>query len=238
MLHCSMRPDRFRPDCRAFAATRRMPPVQPLLILLVAYLLGSLSGGVVLGRMRGVDIREAGTGFAGGANALRTQGLGFGLGVVAIDLAKGALAAWLGRQFGRPEGPFDVATLGYGCAFAAMLGHVWPLWHGFRGGKGAATLAGGLLVMWPWALPALLLIWGGTLLATGYLGLAMAVAACSLPLLAWWNHASAPRWAFAIAAALFLLWNYRDNLRRMLAGGEARMERARVLHRIWRGGRR
>ena len=215
-----------------------MPPVQPFLILLAAYLLGSASGGVVLGRLRGVDIREAGSGFAGGANALRTQGLGFAMGVVAIDMAKGALAAGLGRHFGRPEGPFDVATLGYACVLAAMIGHVWPLWHGFGGGKGAATLAGGLLVMWPWALPPLLLFWGGTLLATGYLGLAMAAAACSLPLLAWWNQASAPRWAFAIAAALFLLWNYRGNLRKILAGGEARMERARVLYRIWRGGQR
>lgn len=214
-----------------------MPPVLPLLTLLAAYLLGSVSGGVILGRWRGIDIRDAGTGHAGSANALRTQGVGFALGVMSIDVAKGALAAWLGRRFGQPEGMFDVAALGYGCAFAAMLGHVWPFWHGFRGGKGAATLAGGLLVMWPWALPALLLVWGGVLLASGYLGLAMAGVACSLPLLAWWNGASAPRWTFAVASALFLLWTYRDNLRRISAGGEARMERARVLHRIWRGGR-
>lgn len=215
-----------------------MPYALPLLVLLTAYLLGSVSGGVILGRLRGVDIRDGGTGHAGGGNALRTQGIRFALWVVAIDVAKGALAAWLGRRFGAPEGVFDVAGLGYGCAFMAMLGHAWPIWHRFRGGKGAAPLVGSLLVMWPWALPALLLVWGGALLATGYLGLAMAAAAIALPLLAWWNGASGARWTFAVVAALFLLWAYRENLSRMFAGGEARMERARVLHWIRRGGAR
>lgn len=238
MLRCNTRALRFQPDCPAPVANRRrrMPAyVLPLLVLLAAYLLGSVSGGVLLGRLRGVDIRDGGSGSAGGANAVRTQGVAFASGVVTIDLGKGALAAWLGRRFGAPEGLFDVATLGYGCAFAAMLGQVWPLWHGFRGGKGAATWVGGLLVMWPWSLPALFLVWGGVLVASGYVGLAIAVAACCLPLLAWWQGASAPRWAFAVASALFLLWTYRENLRRLRSGGEARMERARVLHRIWRG---
>ena len=238
MLRCSMRVSGFPPDCPATAADFRMLHALPLLVLAAAYLLGSVSGGVVLGRLRGIDIRDSGTGYASGGNALRTQGVVFALGVVTIDVAKGALAAWLGRRFGSPDGPFDVATLGYGCAFAAMLGDVWPIWHRFRGGKGAATLTGGLLVMWPWALPVLLLVWGGVLSGTGYLGLAMAAAACALPLLAWWNGASVPRWTFAIAAALFLLLTYRGNLRRLFAGGEARMERARVLHWIRRGGAR
>lgn len=224
------------------SSCRNKPPVPPysiaVLVLLAAYLLGSISGGVLLGRFRGVDIREQGSGFAGGANALRTQGFGFALGVVAIDTGKGVLAAWLGRQFGSPDGPFDVATLGYGCVLAAMLGHVWPVWHGFRGGKGAATLVGGLLIMWPWVLPGVLAVWLAILLSSGYAGLAMVLAGASLPLFALWSGAGLPRWLFAIAAALFLLYTYRDNLRRILAGGEARMERARVLHRIWRGGRR
>lgn len=210
----------------------------PILVLVAAYLLGSVSGGVVLGRLRGFDIREHGTGNAGGTNAWRTQGFGFALGVVAIDVGKGVLAAGLGRFFGSPDGPFDVATLGYACAFAAMLGHVWPVWHGFRGGKGSATLVGALLVMWPWVLPGMLAVWAVTLLSSGYVGLATVIAGFSLPLFAWWGDAGLPRWLFAIAAALFLLYTHRDNLLRIRAGGEARMERARVLHRIWRGGRR
>jgi len=209
----------------------------PMLVLIAAYLLGSISGGVVLGRLRGIDIREQGSGHAGGANALRTQGYGFALGVLAIDVGKGVLATGLGRFFGSPDGPFDVATLGYGCAFAAMLGHVWPIWHGFRGGKGAATLIGALLVMWPWVLPGMLAVWTIALLSSGYAGLATVIAGFSLPLFAWWVDAGLPRWIFVTAAALFLLYTHRDNLMRIRAGGEARMERARVLHRIWRGRR-
>lgn len=240
MLRCNMQVPRFRPDFRAAQAhcLSIVPYLVPVLVLLAAYLLGSISGGVVLGRFRGVDIREQGTGFAGGTNALRTQGLGFAIGVVAIDVGKGALAAWFGRAFGSPDGPFDVAVLGYACAFAAMLGHVWPIWHGFRGGKGAATLVGGLLIMWPQVLPGLLLVWLVTLMSSGYLGLAMVIAGASLPLFAWWSDAGIPRWSFAIAVALFLLFTYRDNLLRIRAGGEARMERTRVLRRLWRGGQR
>lgn len=210
----------------------------PILVIVAAYLLGSVSGSLLLGRFRGVDIRELGTGNAGATNALRTQGMGFALGVVAIDVGKGVLAAWLGRRFGSPDGPFDVAVLGYASAFAAMLGHVWPIWHRFRGGKGAATLVGGLFVMWPWVLPGMLAVWGIALLSSGYIGLATVIAAMALPLFAWWNDASLVRLSFTIAAALFLLFTHRGNLKRMRAGGEARLERARVLSRIWRGGRR
>jgi glycerol-3-phosphate acyltransferase PlsY len=102
-------------------------------LLLSCYLLGSLSGSLLLGRLRGVDIRAAGSGSTGGTNALRTQGWWFALGTVAIDIGKGALAAWLARRF-LPAG-MPGAWI-YACAFAAVLGHVWPLFHGFRGGKG------------------------------------------------------------------------------------------------------
>ncbi|MCY7354754.1 MAG: glycerol-3-phosphate 1-O-acyltransferase PlsY [Lysobacter sp.] len=212
-----------------------MPPLaQSILILVVAYLLGSISGSLVLGRFRGVDIREHGSGSAGGTNALRTQGLKFALGVVLIDVGKGVLAAWLGRQFA----PFDGAgnaTLGYAATFAAMLGHVWPIWHGFRGGKGAATLLGGLLVMWPWALPVMIVVALATVLGSGYVGLATVLATLSLPLLAWWTDAGTARLVFVTAAALFMLLTHRHNLLRMHRGGEARFERARLLHRLRRG---
>ena len=121
-----------------------MPPfTQSILILVAAYLIGSISGGLVLGRLREVDIRELGSGSAGGANALRTQGLTFALGVMLIDVGKGVLAAWLGRRFAPINGGSN-ASLGYAATLAAMLGHAWPLWHGFRGGRGAAPLLGGL----------------------------------------------------------------------------------------------
>src|SRR4051812_25631576 len=118
----------------------------PLKILL-AYLLGSVVGSLVVGRLRGgVDIRKSGSGNAGATNALRTQGAAFALWVIVIDIAKGWLAAaWL-PGLALPGVPATAPELAQWlpavCAFAAILGHVFPVWHGFRGGKGVATLVG------------------------------------------------------------------------------------------------
>ena len=125
-----------------------------LILLLAAYLLGSLSGSLLLGKLRGVDIRQHGSGNAGGTNALRTQGWKFALGTVLVDVGKGALAAWLALRFGG-----DVAWLPYAAAGAAVLGHVYPVFHGFRGGKGAGTLVGVLLVLWPLAVAVMIGAW-------------------------------------------------------------------------------
>lgn len=213
-----------------------MPAVlSSLLILLVAYLLGSLSGGLLLGRLRGVDIRTEGSGNAGGTNALRTQGLKFAVPVVVFDVGKGALAAWVGLRFAPVGADYAGATVhGYAAAFVAVLGHVWPLWHGFRGGKGAATLVGGVMVLWPWVSPLLLAVWVATILATGYVGLATVLAGLSLALATWWTDAALPRLWFACAAAALLVFTHRANLARLLRGEESRFQRARLLHRLWR----
>ena len=198
-------------------------------LLLASYLLGSLSGSLLLGRLRGVDIRAAGSGSTGGTNALRTQGWWFALGTVAIDIGKGALAAWLALRF-LPAGMHPAWT--YACAFAAALGHVWPVFHGFRGGKGAATLVGGLAVLWPQALVPGLMVWVLALMWTGFVGLStmLAGAAILVAAMAW---AEPPvRVAYAAAIALFLLFTHRANITRLKRGNEPRFERARVLGRL------
>lgn len=206
-----------------------------LLLIACAYALGSLSGSLLLGRLRGIDIRTQGSGNAGGTNAFRTQGLKFAAVVVLFDVAKGALAAWLGVRYAPlATGHPDATMHGYAAAFAAVLGHVWPVWHGFRGGKGAATLVGGVLVLWPWVTPLLLAVWLGTLLASGYVGLATLLAGLSLAVAAWWSGAESPRLWFSCAAAMLLLFTHRDNLLRLLRGEESRFQRARLLHRLWR----
>ncbi|NOT88619.1 MAG: glycerol-3-phosphate 1-O-acyltransferase PlsY [Lysobacter sp.] len=194
----------------------------------IAYLLGSLSGSLLLGKLRGVDIRTQGSGNAGGTNALRTQGVKFALGVVVIDIGKGALAAWLGLRFAQDA---HAAWLPYATAFAAGIGHVWPVWHGFRGGKGAATVVGGVAVLWPAAVPVLLAVWLCGLILTGYVGLSTILAGLSIVALALVTHADAVRVAFAIAVALLLLFTHRANLARLRAGTESRFEKARLLHR-------
>lgn len=200
------------------------------LLIVSAYLLGSVSGSLTLGRLRGVDIRTQGSGNAGGTNAFRTQGAKFALGVVLVDIGKGALAAWLALRFEPVDGPLPVRAVAWLAVTAAAVGHVWPLWHGFRGGKGVGTLLGGVAVLWPIALLPLFLVWVCVLVASGYVGLASIIAtACLLPL-AMWLRADAPTQVFAAVAALLVLFTHRANVQRLREGTESRFERVR----FWR----
>lgn len=203
-----------------------------LLLIAVAYLIGSVSGSLCLGKLRGVDIRTLGSGNAGGTNALRTQGVVFALGVVLIDVGKGLLAAWLARHF--LPGNEAIAAA---CVFAAVIGHIWPLWHGFRGGKGAATLVGGLILLWPQALILLFAVWILCLLLTGFVGLSTVLAAISLTVSAAVQEADAPLWLFAATSALLLAYSHRSNLQRLRAGTENRFEKVRLLGRLLSGRR-
>jgi glycerol-3-phosphate acyltransferase PlsY len=199
-------------------------------LLVAAYLLGSLSGSLLLGRLRGVDIRTLGSGNAGGTNALRTQGWRFALGVVLVDVGKGALAAWLATRV--MPGPTH-ATWILAAVLAAVAGHVWPVFHGFRGGKGAATLVGGLAVAWPQALVPVLAVWAVCLVLTGYVGLSTVLAGLALAAYAAFPT-DAVRFGFGLVAAALLVYTHRGNLQRLRAGTEPRFERARLFHRARR----
>lgn len=199
-----------------------------LVNVLLAYLLGSFSGSLMLGALRKVDIRLSGSGNAGGTNAFRTQGLRFALGVVFIDVAKGVLAAALISRlhwFGGGE-VGDHSTQALLCGFAAIVGHCFPVWHGFRGGKGAATAVGVLCVIQPWALAPMLLTWLVVLTLSGWVGLATILAGVSLVPAFLWLKAGPAHLAFAMAVALFLMFTHRSNLRKMRLGSEYRFERA------------
>ena len=202
---------------------------QVLLALVLAYLLGSLSGSLVLGRFLGVDIRASGSGNAGGTNAFRTRGWRFALAVVLIDIGKGALAAWLGLRLW-PEGlgltRFDLAAA---CTLVAAAGHTWPLYFGFRGGKGAGTLVGGLCVAWPLSVGPVFLVWLCCLVLSGYVGLSTILAAAALVPLAIWLAPA--QLVFALAAAGFILFTHRSNVLRLWNGSEHRFERVRLLRR-------
>jgi glycerol-3-phosphate acyltransferase PlsY len=195
--------------------------------LVAAYLLGSISGSLLLGRFRGVDIRTQGSGNAGGTNAFRTQGWRFALGTVMVDIGKGVAAVLLVRAL-VPGEPWALAAVA-----AAVAGHVWPVFHGFRGGKGAATLVGGLAVLWPMALAPLFAAWLLVLLTTGYVGLSTVMAGLTLPLWALATGQGEAGLVFAGGVAVFVAWTHRANLARLRAGTEHRFERARVLARAW-----
>lgn len=202
-----------------------------LALIALAYLLGSVSGSLLLGRLRGgVDIRRLGSGNAGGTNALRTQGWRFASGVVIVDVGKGALAVWLALRMAPAEGPLPPSTLALSAGLLSVAGHCWPLWHGFRGGKGAATLIGALAVLWTPALLPLLSVWLLTILLTGYVGLATVLAVATLPLIAVWRG-DLETLAFGLMAAMLIVFTHRGNLARLAAGTENRFERARLLRR-------
>ncbi|HSM11787.1 MAG TPA: glycerol-3-phosphate acyltransferase, partial [Lysobacter sp.] len=164
-----------------------VPAFSPLTLLLIAagYLLGSLSGERVLARLR-----SPATGSAEGASGL--QGRRFTAARLAFDIGKGALAAWLALRHAPVGDALSVTAHGYLAAFAAVLGHVWPIWHRFRGGAPTTALVGGLLVLWPVGLAAWLiaglLVW----LLSGYAGLAFVLGALCVLLLAWWGGSDPP----------------------------------------------
>lgn len=198
--------------------------------ILASYMLGSISGSLLLGRMRHVDIRTMGSGNAGGTNAFRTQGLVFALGVVFIDVAKSALAAGWVAAFTWPGQPHVTPpeTVSLACGFAAVLGHCYPVYHGFRGGKGAATAIGALAVVQPWLLLPMFLTWIAVLVISGYVGLATVMAGFSLVPAAWYLGASDALLIFCAVLALFMTFTHRSNLARLRRGKENRFDRVRI----------
>lgn len=202
---------------------------------LLAYLLGSVMGALLMGRLRQVDIRQMGSGNAGGTNALRTQGFGFALGVVIVDVGKALLAVGLLPGWAIPGIGLDPAVsrdwLAAACTLAVVAGHVWPIYHDFRGGKGAATLVGAVAVLEPMLLPPALAVWLLCVMAWGMVGLATLAAAASLPLAAslMLRPVPAALLALLLAMAAFMVYTHRANLARMRAGTENRVKRLWLL---------
>ena len=198
----------------------------------LGYLLGSVLGSLVVGWFRGgVDIRTLGSGNAGGTNALRTQGKWFALGVMVIDVGKGIVAASLIAPLqlpgALPDPDLDPAVVLYAVAFAAIVGHVFPVWFGFRGGKGGATAAGLLVYLAPALALPILGAWIAIVLLTGYVGLATISAAAAAAVLVGVLRLPAEPglFAFACATCALLIFAHRGNIKRMLNGTEARFAR-------------
>jgi len=195
-----------------------------LLKVLAAYLLGSINGSLVLGRLRHFDIRNEGSGNAGGTNALRTHGKWFALGVILIDVLKAVLAAgWLPGLGGPSPGAAQWVALG--CGAAVVIGHCYPVFFGFRGGKGMATLVGVYGVLSPAVLLVVASSWLAALGLFGYVGLATMIAAAAAPIyLAIGGPASAgPMVLFSLLMAAFIAFTHRGNIERLQRGAEPKM---------------
>jgi len=195
----------------------------------LAYLIGAVLGSLLVGFFYGgVDIRNVGSGNPGGTNALRTQGKVFALWVMIIDIGKGILAAVVIPPLDLPgvgiDAQVDRALVLYGVSFAAILGHVFPVWFGFRGGKGGATAAGLLCFLAPVAALPAIGSWLLVVLTTGFVGLATMsaglVAAVFVGVTGLPEQTGLVLWA--CATTTLLIYAHRDNIRRMLDGTESR----------------
>lgn len=206
-----------------------------LLKAVLSYLLGSVVGSLLVGKLRGgVDIRRLGSGNAGGTNALRTQGKLFAFWVLVIDIGKGWVATGLlapAHLPGPAAPPLWHAWSVAACGIAVMLGHVYPLWHGLRGGKGVATLVGAVLGAAPILLAPMLAVWLLAVIAFGFVGLASILGGVTFALAAAASHgpARAPLVTFAVVSALLIAFTHRSNISRMLAGTEPRARRLWLL---------
>ena len=196
---------------------------------LLSYFIGSIMGSMAMGRLRGgVDIRTMGSGNAGGTNALRTQGWLFAVGVVVIDIGKGVVAAGVIPAMALPlidnDPEISRTWLTISCAAAAVVGHVWPMWHSFRGGKGAATMIGTLVILAPGLIIPVVLIWAWILILSGYVGLATMIAGVSAPIYLAVTRlpSDQPLFIYCAVLALYMIFTHRSNIRRMTDGTESR----------------
>ena len=183
--------------------------------LLAGYLLGSIPFGLVLARLGGKgDIRNVGSGNIGATNVLRTGSKGLAAATLLLDAAKGAAAVLLAQQLWPEAVRFAAA--------GALIGHLYPVWLKFKGGKGVATLLGILVPLLPVAALVYALVWLGLLLTVRISSVAGMGAAASAPLTA--AVAGADEWfAMLLTFALLVLWRHRENIRRLAAGTEPRI---------------
>ena len=188
-----------------------------LVLLAGAYAVGSLPFGLWLARTQGVDLRSSGSRNVGATNVLRTLGRLFAAIVLVLDAAKGAVAMVVARIV--VDDPWLIA----GCAVAVVVGHVWPMWAGLRGGKGVATLAGAYAVLSPVAA-----LWSGVMFVcvvamSRYVSLASIVAAATLSLGTLLFDGRPSTTAAAFVLAVLVIWRHGSNIARLIDGSESRV---------------
>ncbi|MBC7341557.1 MAG: glycerol-3-phosphate 1-O-acyltransferase PlsY [Clostridia bacterium] len=186
------------------------------LCLIFSYILGAVPFGYLVGRYLGTDIRKFGSGNIGTTNAFRVLGAGPGLVVLFGDVAKGVIPVLLGSRVGGP-------TLAVLAGILAVIGHNWPIFLKFRGGRGVATGAGMLIALAPLVTLICFSVWIVVVLTTRYVSLGSIVAACSAPIVMLLLHQP---WQFVLVTillALVIVWRHRPNLKRLLAGTEYKL---------------
>ncbi len=204
-----------------------MLSVEIIAVLIIGYLIGSIPWAVMIAKRRGVDIFTVGSGNPGATNVLRTMGKPMGYLVFSLDFLKGVLAVW---WFHLPLFSFSGDTsIGLWALPAAVLGHTYPIFTGFRGGKGVATAMGGLLGLMPACLLVGLFVWLLTFYLTKYVAVASIAFGLSLPVCSIVFSANVDgglgKTFLAFLVMGWIIWRHRSNLVRLRAGTESRFEK-------------
>jgi glycerol-3-phosphate acyltransferase PlsY len=194
--------------------------------LAASYLLGAIPTSYLIGKwFRGIDLREHGSHNLGATNLYRVLGWKFAIPVGLFDIAKGAVPVLL---FG-PRAP-SVPHFDLWCGIMAVIGHVFSVFVGFKGGKGVATAGGVAIALAPLAFPVVLAAWALVVWATGYVSLGSIVAALLFPVADYLLHPGRRSWAtliFDAGIATFIVWKHRANIQRLVAGTENRFGKRR-----------
>ena len=186
--------------------------------IIAAYLIGSIPFALLLARKWGkTDLRQVGSGNLGAANVLRASGVRVGVVVAVLDIAKGAASVALAMRV--TAGPVAPAA----AAFAAVVGHIYPVWLKFRGGKGVATACGVFSVLTPLAVPPSLAVFLVTVWLTKYISLGSILATIALPSIAYATGAPVAALIAAWAAAALIIFRHRSNVMRIIGGKERRI---------------
>jgi glycerol-3-phosphate acyltransferase PlsY len=188
-----------------------------ILIIVFAYLLGSVPTGYILGQLSGVDIRKAGSGNVGATNVARVVGKWQGILTLLADAAKGLIPVTIALQLGLN------ATVTAIAALAVFLGHLYPVFLKFQGGKGVATAFGAFLGLAPMATLILLLIFAATVWRSRVVSLSSLIAAVAAPIVLWWFFYSPALVATSAFIALMIIVRHRANIRRLLDGTEPKL---------------
>ena len=190
------------------------------LLLLVAYLLGGIPFGYLLVRLKtGQDVRAMGSGNIGATNVARTSGKLIGIGTLVLDIGKGWLAVWLMARFGSAE-PKYLALAG----LAVIVGHAFPVFLKFEGGKAVASFVGAFFYLAPLPMLAITIVFGATVWRTRYVSLGSILGAALVPLAIWMiDHSSNWIVGAALVGGWFIIWRHRGNLARLRAGTENKL---------------
>jgi len=196
-------------------------------VAVLAYLLGSIPTGYIVARAKGIDIRTVGSGNIGATNAFRVLGRAAGAFVLLADFLKGLVACWLVPWAFFHSGEFTEVRVGPEilAGLCAVLGHNYPVWLRFKGGKGIATSAGVLTAMVPWSLITILSVWIILFLLTRYVSIGSLAASAVLPFATWLFYRN---WTLTLvtgAMGALAIYKHRGNIERLLSGTEARFTR-------------